>query len=134
GGGREGGGRGALQGERGGLQGVAVLERVLLERDRGDLACEPLARGPRRDEVQAALEQVPVDRGGPVVVGQVPSRRPDQQLEVGEEEERVHAPGLVPGRVDAGRQRVQAVDGGRVPRAQQAGAQPPPRRPCPVQG
>ena len=65
--------------------------------------------------------------GRPVVVGEVPARRPEQQREVGEELERVGAPGLVAARVDGRRQLVgqDALDVGAVPRAEQAAVQDP---------
>ena len=46
----------------GGLQGVGVLERVLLERHRGQFLGEPLAEVLRRHEVEVGLEDVLVHR------------------------------------------------------------------------
>ena len=62
-----------------GLEGVAVLQRELLERDRGQLLPHPVRARLGRREVQRALEDVLVVGGRPVVVGQVPARLPDQR-------------------------------------------------------
>ena len=88
----------------------------------GELVGQPLASRLGRHEVEGRLEDVGVVRRRPVVVREVPVRGPDQDHEVGEEQERVGAPRRMAGRVD--RRRLIEVDGA-VPRAEQAAAQHP---------
>ena len=106
------------------FQGVGVLQRVLLERHRGQLLGKAFPRVSRRNEIQRALEDVLVDGGRPVVVGQEPAGLPDQQHEVREEVPRVNAPLRYPLRVDARRQLIELLDDLRlVPRTEQPAAQ-----------
>ena len=79
----------------------------------------------RRHEVERALEDVGVVRGRPVVVREVPARLPDQEHEVGEEDERVDAPGLVAGRVQRGGSCVEALDVGPVPGTEEPAVEHP---------
>ena len=108
----------------GGLEGVAVLEAVLLERHDGHLLGQALPSGPRRYEVARALEDVGVVGRRPVVVREHPIRFPDQHHEVGEEEERVQSPGRVTSGVQPRGQLVEA-DVRRVPRPEEPAVQDP---------
>ncbi len=113
----------------GGLQGVGVLQRVFLERHRRQLLGQSFPRVSGGHEIQRGLEDVFVNRRRPVVIGQIPARLPDQQHEVRKEQERIDAPLLGFGRVDAGRQFLEVGDrGGAVPRTEQAAAQHPVHR------
>ncbi len=94
-------------------------ERVLLDRDRGHLVRDALARVLRRHEVEGALERVPLMGRRPVVIGEVPALAPDQDHEVRPDLERVEPPRIALRGVDAGGQR---ADVGRVPRSEQAAA------------
>ncbi len=57
------------------------------------------------------------------MVREVPAGRPHQEHEVREQDERVDAPGPVPGRVERRRQRVEAFDVGSFPGAEEAAVQ-----------
>ena len=107
----------------GGLEGVGVLEGVLLERGERHLLGDAVTGVLRGHEVQRRLEEVLARTGGPVVVRQVPTRLPDQDHEVRPHHERVGAPRTVTGRVHERWQVLVVVDHvGLVPRAEQAAA------------
>src|SRR5262245_16678750 len=91
-----------------------VLKTVLLERERGVLVREALARVSRGHEVEITFEDVRVVRRGPVTVRDVPAALVDQDLEVREDLEVIDAPAGDPGGVDA---REPLAEVRRVPRS-----------------
>src|SRR5215470_1899720 len=98
---------------------AAVLQAVLLERERGVLVRQTLSGGSGGHEVEIALEHVRVVRRRPVPIRDVPAALVDEDLQVREDLEVVDPPARDARRVDA-RQRVAEVR--RVPRPRAATA------------
>src|SRR4030095_11563447 len=96
------------------IERTAVLEPILLERERGVLAGQAPTGVPGRHEVQIALEHVRAGRRGPVAVRDVPAALVDQDLEGREALEVVDAPAGYPRGVDA---REPLAEVRRVPRS-----------------
>src|SRR5206468_4676119 len=100
-------------------QGPRVLQRELLEHDDRAFTGGPIAGGLGRHEEERPLEAMGVGRGRPEPVDEIPTRLPDQDLQVGEDLEIAHRPLVDLARVDTGEALAEI---GLVPRAEQAAA------------
>src|SRR5262249_44257253 len=87
------------------LEGAAVLQGVLLDGGDAQLLGEAFAHAAGGREIGVRLEDEPIMRGGPVVVGEIPTRLPEHDREVREDLERIEAPVLLVPRVEARRER-----------------------------